>query len=121
MSAGILARARLKERATPGGAGSVRVPAILVGDRMIVGYSPDAGTDRLILEALASRAAAVPAAAEGGAACAAEASLSCDAGPGAATPPSFEVNVFGRGIALDDVGLPLFTLIMGWRCSPRAS
>jgi glutaredoxin len=109
------ALARLKERATPGGAGNIRVPAIFVGDRMIVGYSPDAGTDKLILEALARRAAAVPAvvAAEGGAACAAEASLSCDAGPGAAVPPSFEVSVFGRGIALDDVGLPLFTLIMG--------
>jgi glutaredoxin len=111
------ALARLKAMAQALGAGSVRVPATFVGNQLIVGFSPGAGSDKAILDALARKpdSARPPQVANGAGVCAAEESLSCDAGRAAGEPPaqSFEVAVFGRTISVDDVGLPLFTLIMG--------
>jgi len=96
---------RLKEIARTRGAEIARVPAVFAGGQLIVGFSAEARTDELIRGALAG---ARPNAPERGApACDAEASLSCDA------PRTFEVTLFGRTIALDDIGLPAFTLVLG--------
>jgi glutaredoxin len=110
------ALARLKEIATAHGTDSVRVPAVFLRGQLIVGFSPEANTDKLIRAALApkSAATAAPVTAEGAATCNAEESLSCKAGPEAASGvEQFAVTIFGRAISLDNVGLPLFTLIMG--------
>ena len=107
---------RLKELAQAQGDAPLRVPALFVRGQLIVGYSPEAGTDRLIRAALAATPApSSPApAAEGAPSCDAQGSLSCQAGPeAAAAAPRFEVTLLGRTIALDDVGLPLFTVVMG--------
>jgi glutaredoxin len=112
------ALARLKDIAKAQGTGNVRVPAVFAGGQLIVGYSPEANTDRLIRDALARKPVAgqPPAGADGAGACEAEESLSCAAGPEsapAADASDFEVTLFGRTISLDDVGLPLFTVAMG--------
>jgi glutaredoxin len=109
---------RLKELAR-GQKGSVaRVPAVYVGGQLIVGYSESAHTDRLIRSALAGSQAAPEAPHEAGT-CEAEESLACPKG-GAETQAAeaqpaeqFQVEVFGRTITLDDVGLPAFTFAMG--------
>ena len=112
------ALARLKEIAQAQGTGNVRVPAVYAGGQLIVGYSPEAHTDRLIRDALARKPVAAEAHADTAAAgaCEAEESLSCAASPETQPAPEasdFEVSVFGRTISLDDVGLPLFTVAMG--------
>ena len=107
---------RLKALAQAQGDAPLRVPALFVRGQLIVGYSPEAGTDRLVRAALAAAPApSTPAqAAEGAASCDAQESLSCQAGPEAAVEPQrFELSLLGRTIALDDVGLPLFTVVMG--------
>lgn len=107
---------RLKEVAQAQGMGSVRVPAVFLRGQLIVGFSPEAGTDKLIRAALARKPADAesPGVAASGPGCEAEEGLSCQAGPGAeAATQDFEVTVFGRTISLDDVGLPLFTVAMG--------
>lgn len=115
---------RLKELAQQHNAGGARVPAILVGGQLIIGYSPEASTDKLIRGALAGQKAAAQAAST----CDAEDpdSLACPKGPTAAetsTPDgaaaakseleSFSVTLFGRTISLADVGLPAFAVTIG--------
>ena len=110
------ALARLKAIAKAQRTDSVRVPATFVRGQLIVGYSPEANTDKLIRAALASKSAATaaPLAVEGAAACDAEESLSCKAGPEVLPgAEQFEVTIFGRTISLDDIGMPLFTVVMG--------
>ena len=86
------ALARLKEIAKAQGSGSVRVPAIPRG-QLIVGYSPEANTDRLIRDALARKPRRRGAAgADGAGACEAEESLSCAAGPEARPAPERRVS-----------------------------
>lgn len=75
---------RLQQLAAQHGAAAGRVPAFLIGDRLLVGYSAQAGSDRLIRELLAQ-----------------------------ATPRDFTLDLFGRTLSLDEIGLPLFTLAMG--------
>jgi glutaredoxin len=101
---------RLQALATEHRAGSARVPAIFVGGQLILGYSSEARTDRLIRAALAGERAAAPAAAGG--TCEADEGLACGA-PTAAAPESFEIEFFGRTLSLDDIGLPAFTVAMG--------
>lgn len=101
---------RLQALATEHRAGSARVPAIFVGGQLILGYSSEARTDRLIRGALAGERAVAPAAA--GATCEADEGLACGAPP-AAAPESFEIEFFGRTLSLDDIGLPAFTVAMG--------
>jgi glutaredoxin len=101
---------RLKELAQQTNTGTVRVPAIHVRGQLIVGFSPEAGTDALVRAALAGGQAGPHAGAAG--TCDAEESLACPKGPGAAEE-EFSVTVFGRTITLTDVGLPAFTLAMG--------
>jgi glutaredoxin len=107
---------RLKELASTQAGGAARVPAIYVGGQLIIGYSEQARTDRLIRAALAGR----PGAAAEADTCDAEESLACPkggagAGAGAEAPAaeSFEISLFGRTLSLDDVGLPAFALAMG--------
>ncbi|HQR20295.1 MAG TPA: glutaredoxin family protein [Burkholderiaceae bacterium] len=104
---------RLKQLAREHRVGAARVPAIFVGDQLIIGYSEEASTDKLIRSALAGETA--KAAHAGAGTCEAEESLSCPQGPGAtaAPPESFEISFLGRTLTLDDIGLPAFTLAMG--------
>jgi glutaredoxin len=102
---------RLKELAQQTGTGTVRVPALYVRGDLIVGFSPEAGTDKLVRGALDGRRAGAQASAAG--TCEAEESLACPKGPGAGTDEGFSVSVFGRTITLADVGLPAFTFAMG--------
>ena len=101
---------RLKELAQQSRAGTVRVPAVFVRGQLIVGYSSGAGTDRLIRSALAGdRAETAQGAAD---TCEAEESLACPQETTAGAE-EFSVTLFGRTLALSDVGLPAFTLAMG--------
>lgn len=112
------ALARLKELVRITRGATARVPAVYVGGQLIVGYSESAHTDRLIRAALGGDAiqAAVP---PESAACEAEESLSCpkqESAPAAGLAPteeSFELELFGRTVTLEDVGLPAFTFTMG--------
>jgi len=109
---------RLKELVHAARGVSARVPAVYVGGQLLVGYSKSAHTDRLIRAALGGVAVQAPAPAES-AACEAEESLSCPRQPtlainGAAPAEStFQLEVLGRTITLEDVGLPAFTFTMG--------
>jgi glutaredoxin len=103
---------RLRNLAAAQGMGDARVPAIFVRGELIVGFSPEAGSDRRIREALARAPGTTGrAATEGAGTCEAEGSLACGAGPPGAE--DFKVTILGRTLSLDDVGLPLFTLVMG--------
>jgi glutaredoxin len=105
---------RLQDIARQQQTGNARVPAFFVGGQLIVGYSEEASTDRLILAALQGRQAR-PAAGAASAAedtsCALQEASTCKA----EVPPAedFQVTLFGRTVTLDDVGLPAFTLAMG--------
>jgi glutaredoxin len=102
---------RLKELAQQTKTGTVRVPAIHVRGQLIVGFSPQAGTDALIRAALDGRPAGPQSEAAG--TCDAEDSLACPKGPDAAAEEEFSVTLFGRTITLDDIGLPAFALTLG--------
>lgn len=95
---------RLQQLAAQQGAAAGRVPAFLIGGQLMVGYSSEAGSDRLIRELLAQ---AAPPAADA-AVCGIEQPV-C----GEEAPRGFSLQFFGRTLALDDIGLPLFTLAMG--------
>jgi glutaredoxin len=107
------ALARLKELARARG-GAVLVPAIYVGGQLLLGFSKEAHTSRLVRDALGGRAPS-PEAQRPSATCGAEDELSCNAGPDFAGPEQhvFEVTLLGRTLSLDDVGLPAFTLAIG--------
>jgi glutaredoxin len=110
------ALARLQELVRSAGAGAARVPAAYVNGQLILGYSTEASTDKLIRSALAGSRVASSTPGDSSS-CEAEDSLSCGPGAGAAAaaPPAedFSVTLFGRTVTLDDVGLPAFTLAMG--------
>lgn len=108
---------RLKDLARETNAGAPRVPAVYAGGQLIVGFSKEASTDKLIRAALAGVAAQPPPVRDDNT-CAAEAA--CKPEPDEAAPPpvpppaeAFSVTMFGRTVTLDDVGLPAFTLAMG--------
>ena len=88
----------------------VRVPAFVLGGQMIVGYSGEASTDKLIRDALLS---AQPASPQGKAAASCEAEESYTCGPDTAQPETFAIDFFGRNVSLEQTGLPLFTVAMG--------
>ena len=97
-------------RQVPGS--TARVPAIWVGGQLILGYSEEARTDRLVRSALAGQKAAHDPAAAAIGTCAAEdeSAMTCAAD---ATEEKFEISVLGRTLSLDDVGLPAFAVVMG--------
>jgi len=103
---------RLQELAQATGAGVARVPATYVNGQLILGYSAEASTDRLIRSALAGGRVA-GAAPTDASSCEAEESLSC--GPGGAPPAAeaFSIPLFGKTLTLDDIGLPAFSIVLG--------
>jgi glutaredoxin len=108
---------RLGELVRTTGGGTARVPAIFVRGQLIMGYSEEASTDKLILAALAGQGVAGANAAGAAGTCEADDGTACKR-PGAATaeapaPETFSIDFFGRQITLDDVGLPLFAVAMG--------
>jgi len=108
------AMAQLKDLANAQGQGPARVPAVFVNGELIVGYSTAAGTDRLIRRALAGAKVAGEQVLDTGACAADDGNLSCDAGPGTPTEEEkFAISVLGFTVSLEQVGLPLFTFVMG--------
>lgn len=94
---------------------AVSVPAFIVGGRMIVGFSEEAGTGQLIRESLAQAHTQSRETANASNTCQAAETLPCEAPspPPASEQETFAVNILGHRISLDQVGLPLFTLAMG--------
>jgi glutaredoxin/cytochrome c biogenesis protein CcdA len=106
---------RLQEIVRAERAGVARVPAVYAGGQLILGYSPQASTDRLILAALAGARPASGASATAPSdddSCEIEHSLAC-AQPAAKAAEPFEVSLFGWSLSLDKIGLPAFTLAIG--------
>ncbi len=108
------ALARLQELVQATGAGVARVPATYVNGQLILGYSAEASTDKLVRSALAGGRVA-SAAPTDASSCEAEDSLSCGPGadPAAEAPADFSITLFGRTVTLDDVGLPVFSIVLG--------
>ncbi len=106
---------RLQDIARQQGGGAAVVPAFFVGGQLILGFSPEASTDKLVLGALQGVKPPAGAASAAGSSCALQAESTCkvEVPPDAADPGAFEVSMFGRTLSLDDVGLPAFTLAMG--------
>jgi glutaredoxin len=111
---------RLQDIARQQPAGNARVPAFFVGGQLILGYSQEASTDRLILGALQGRkaepraAAASAASVDDNQSCSAQENSTCRAEVAAGPPAdAFAVTLFGQSITLDNVGLPAFTVAMG--------
>lgn len=106
------ALARLQELVAATGAGVARVPAVYVNGQLILGYSKEASTDKLIRSALAGQRVAAGAPPGEASSCEAEDSLACGPG-GAVEEERFEVTLLGRTVTLEDVGLPLFSIVLG--------
>jgi glutaredoxin len=106
---------RLQEIAGQQAGGNARVPAFFVGGQLIFGYSEEASTDKMIRAALQGRTAAPAASAAEGLSCALQEESTCKAEQALDEPPpgAFEVSFAGRQVSLDDVGLPVFTIVMG--------
>ena len=107
------ALARLQEIAKAQNASTARVPAFFVGGQLIMGFSEEASTDKLIRSALAGQAVKPGGDAAGSTSCAAQEASTCRMETEAPANGGFEVTVLGRTVTLDDVGLPAFTFIMG--------
>lgn len=95
--------------------GTVRVPAFRIRDRLIVGYSDDATTGRMIRNALAPVPPGIAGATDEAGSCEAEESLSCEGGTSATSGDieRYEIEFLGRKLSVEQVGLPAFTLAMG--------
>lgn len=108
---------RLQRLAKDQGLGTVRVPAFQVGGQLIVGYSDEITTGRLIRNALALARMPVqsPQKQDTSGSCEAGQAVSCE--PGAEVPAQtvqpFILDFFGYQLSLDELGLPLFTVAMG--------
>jgi glutaredoxin len=91
----------------------IKVPAFQVGGQLIIGYSDELTTGQLIRGALSQ--AQIPHNQDTSDSCEAEESLSCEYGVEVSrpAPQSISIDFFGSRLALDEVGLPLFTLAMG--------
>ncbi len=106
---------RLKRLAGNRQTGPLSVPAFAVDGQLIVGFADEASTGQLIRNALMQKR--LPGSQEGQASqsCRAEENQPCQeiAPASVAKAESFTVAVFGRTISLDQVGLPLFTVVIG--------
>ncbi|MBL8306436.1 MAG: hypothetical protein JNM33_07045, partial [Rubrivivax sp.] len=117
---------RLQALVKEHGGGIARVPAVFVGGQLLMGYSSEAHSDKLIRSALAGdRAATARAAASAASAAASTCAVTEDPAAAAckidrsameadaqaaAAPESFTLDFLGRTISLDDVGLPAFSI-----------
>lgn len=86
-------------------------PAFVVGGQLIIGFSEEEGTARQILDTLASN----PQTDRQTIGCVTGTEPGCGLLTHASTtkPEQININMFGHSIALAQIGLPLFTLIMG--------
>lgn len=100
---------RLKNLAESRHDESVRVPAFLIKGELIVGFSQMADSGGLIRRALGRNADRNGKLSENADSCGVESALECRA-----EPEQFNVNLLGHTITLEDVGLPFFTLVMGF-------
>ena len=93
----------------------VRVPAFAVGGQLIVGYSEEASTDRLIRYALAGKAVQGSQPSVAASSCVADQVFTCGPDTDAIShqPENYTVGLLGHRLSLDQVGLPMFTLAMG--------
>jgi len=107
------ALARLQEIAKAQGAATARVPAFFVGGQLIMGFSEEASTDKLLRSALAGQAVKPAGDTAGSTSCAAQDASTCRMETDAPANGGFEITFFGRTVTLDDVGLPAFTFMMG--------
>jgi glutaredoxin len=111
----IAALDRLKSLAEKHEGTSVRVPAFAVGGQLIIGFSAEAGTGKLILDSLDAIYPRKLHSNQDAAACAAGEQLSC--ADETASPVIREevsaVSVLGYSVSLEQSGLPLFALAMG--------
>lgn len=105
------AAARLRDLAAQSGVAAVGVPAFHLRGELIVGFDGEATTGARILALLDGREA-VPAPARADAGCAIETSTTCKPEP-PATNEAIELPWLGSRVGVDDLGLPLFTVIIG--------
>ena len=108
---------RLKQIAASLKVNSARVPAFAIGGQLILGYTDELTSGKLIRDALNQDVPPAAPHSDSTGSCEAEESLSC--GPGfppesaSAKRESFAIDFFGHPLSLEQVGLPLFTLAMG--------
>lgn len=107
---------RLQELAKNQGIKTVRVPAFQIRGQLLIGYTDETSSGQLIRDVLA-QTPIVPKKQDSAGTCEAdEQALTCEANPAPKpTPPTpiFAVNFFGHKVTLEQVGLPLFTIVMG--------
>lgn len=103
---------RLKQLSNAQGIRQLSVPAFYLKGQLIIGFSEEANTQKRILAELTrTRVAQQPSAAES---CSAEESVACEEETADIfKPDNFQITVFGRTLSLGQIGLPLFTLVMG--------
>lgn len=101
------ALARLKELSRNAGIAQPGVPAIRIGTELIVGFDTAATSGAQIRAALDQ--ARPPAAAAGAPACPVASETACKA----PRRESIDIPLFGRQVSVDEVGLPLFTIVIG--------
>lgn len=106
---------RLEKIAKTLNVNTVRVPAFYLHGQLIVGFSDAATTGKLIRAELAEAFAKIPQASGSSESCEAEKPLECkpEISASSAKPGIYEFTLLGKTIALEQVGLPLFTLAMG--------
>jgi glutaredoxin len=95
------------------GTGAVRVPAFQINGQFIVGYADELTTGQLIRNALSqAQSRKNP---DTSRSCGAEPVQSCEAGTQkqAQPPEPYFLDFLGHRLSLDEVGLPVFTLVMG--------
>lgn len=106
---------RLKRIAEDQGLAMVSVPTFIVRGQLIVGFSDEETTGKVIRGSLAPAESKTQAASNISDGCIAGESLFCEEGmlKPAVKPETFSVDFLGHSLSLDQIGLPLFTLAMG--------
>lgn len=114
VAADAAARGRLAAVIAEKGAGPGGVPAVLIGQTLIVGWTDASSTGRAIEDAIARDGHGAAAAPPRGPTCEAGAGVPCAAVAKAdpASDDSIEVPLFGR-VSPGRLGLPLFTIVVG--------
>ena len=105
----------LKRMAQNQGGPELDYPAFVVGGQLIIGFSEEAGTARLILDTLAASHPTNPQAGKDTSNCETGKEPGCSLIPPAPVvkPHNVSFNIFGYSVQLMQIGLPLFTFAMG--------
>lgn len=106
------AAARLHDLAAQAGVPAVGVPAFHLGGELIVGFDGEATTGARIRALLDGRAAAPALEGAADAGCAIETAATCQPEP-VAVDATIELPWLGTRVGVDDLGLPLFTVVIG--------